>query len=71
MNITKITNNIRCDISGCSNKATYRLDLKRNMFNNRTHICDNCLTEIYKFMAKQKTPKAIKNAFATPKKIEE
>lgn len=71
MNITKLNNNIRCDIAGCSNKASYRLDLKRNMFNTRTHICENCLTEIYKYMAKKKTPKAVKNVFATPKKIEE
>ncbi len=71
MNITQINHNIKCDISGCKNKATYRIDLKKNLFNTRTHICESCLTEIYKFMAKKKTPKGVKNAFAKPKRVEE
>ena len=70
MNITKENINIICDISGCTNKAEYRLDLKKNIFNSKTYICENCMNEIYSFIAKQKTPKSVKNVFAKPKKVQ-
>ena len=70
MNITKENINIICDISGCTNKAQYRLDLRKNLFNSKTYICDKCMNEIYSFIAKQKTPKGVKNVFAKPKKVE-
>ena len=70
MNITKENINIICDISGCTNKAEYRLDLKKNIYKSKTYICENCMNEIYSFIAKQKTPKSVKNVFAKPKKVQ-
>ncbi len=71
MNITQSDLNIKCEISGCTHQANYSIELKKSFFHAKTHICEDCMKEIYNFMAKKVTPKSIKNPLKLPKKIEE
>lgn len=62
MQLIKAKHNIRCEMGVCRNKADYSIKMDRVGIKSQIHICDKCLSELYKVIGESVIPKSIETA---------
>ena len=68
MIITKITQKIKCDFSGCKNLAEIMIS-HENDFKKKMCFCESCIKSIYEGYSKSTTPKPVEAPFKKQKKL--
>ena len=66
MEITQVTQKVKCDMWGCAHFADFSLKTKK-LFGSTSHYCKECLSQMYVEIGKVLVPKQPKTPFKEKK----
>lgn len=62
MQLIKAKHKIKCEMGVCKNNAAYSIKMDRVGIRSQVHVCNDCLSELYRLIGESVIPKSIETA---------